>query len=215
LKAALAVLGKHHEAPPESTVEGGAIFKSQRDSWSLMQRGSSDRFPSKTMRSFDRFMSDNGIGEDSAVVDSETSEAVPVGRQKFLQQAAANDAKHGWSDEDAALVKLAVKSASAFVQSKQGMGYYPAYFSRSGEIMGVLKQLKEEMEGDLSEAQKTEQERAASFAALRAAKTDEIRSGEQRAERRKTSSLTRTTSLPRPRRILAWRRPLSRRIRSS
>merc|ERR1740121_1550854 len=36
LKAALVVLEKH-QPPPESTVGGGAIFKSEKDSWSLVQ----------------------------------------------------------------------------------------------------------------------------------------------------------------------------------
>merc|ERR1719191_847304 len=45
-----------------------------------------------------------------------------------------------------------------------------------------MKTMKEEMEADLSDAQKTEKERAATFAELRAAKTDEIASGEKLAE---------------------------------
>merc|ERR1719504_494706 len=45
-----------------------------------------------------------------------------------------------------------------------------------------MKQLQEEMQGDLSEAQKTEAARAALFAELRAAKTSEIESGEKMAE---------------------------------
>merc|ERR1719223_804239 len=48
--------------------------------------------------------------------------------------------------------------------------------------MGILRQLKEEMEGDLSEAQKRERMRAASFAELRAAKMQEIAHGEKMAE---------------------------------
>ena len=44
---------------------------------------------------------------------------------------------------------------------------------RSGEIFGVLKQLQEEMKGALSEAQKTEAARAATFAELRSAKTSD------------------------------------------
>merc|ERR1719380_89454 len=58
----------------------------------------------------------------------------------------------------------------------------PSYSAKSGEIFGVLKQLKEEMEGDLSGAQKTEAARAATFAELRSAKTSEIESGEKMAE---------------------------------
>merc|ERR1719247_1055738 len=58
----------------------------------------------------------------------------------------------------------------------------PSYNSQSGEIMGVLRQLQEEMQGALSEAQKTEASRAALFAELRSAKTSEIESGEKMSE---------------------------------
>merc|ERR1719272_90776 len=60
--------------------------------------------------------------------------------------------------------------------------YMPSYSAQSGEIFGVLKQLQEEMQGDLGEAQKTEAMRAATFAELRSAKTAEIESGEKMAE---------------------------------
>merc|ERR1711981_1373963 len=60
--------------------------------------------------------------------------------------------------------------------------YMPSYSSQSGEIFGVLKQLQEEMQGELSEAQQTEAARAATFAELRSAKTSEIESGEKMAE---------------------------------
>merc|ERR1719247_1834181 len=73
-------------------------------------------------------------------------------------------------------------SASALLQAHHGEGYFPSYSSQSGEILGVLKQLQEEMKADLSEAQKTEAARAANFAELRKAKTEEIESGEKMAE---------------------------------
>merc|ERR1719272_500878 len=60
--------------------------------------------------------------------------------------------------------------------------YMPSYSAQSGEIFGVLKQLQEEMQGDLGEAQKTEAMRAATFAELRSAKTAEIESGEKMSE---------------------------------
>merc|ERR1740122_933997 len=87
-----------------------------------------------------------------------------------------------WSVEDTAAVQRALKSVSAFVQAGNGENYYPAYNFRSGEIVGVLKQLKEQMEGDLSEAQKNEQLRAAAFEELRAAKKQEIDSGYKMSE---------------------------------
>ena len=86
----------------------------------------------------------------------------------------------GWADDDAAVVKRAMQSASSFLQNHEG--YYPAYQAQSGEIVGILKQLKEEMEGDLSDSQKKEQEAASSFNELRAAKTDQIESAEKMEE---------------------------------
>jgi len=45
-------------------------------------------------------------------------------------------------------------------QARTGAGakeaYFPSYESQSGEIVGVLKQMMEEMTADLKEAQQTE-----------------------------------------------------------
>merc|ERR1719487_2805293 len=75
-----------------------------------------------------------------------------------------------------------MKTASALLQARHGESYFPSYNAASGEIFGVLKQLQEEMKADLSEAQRTEANRAATFAELRAAKTSEIEAGEKMAE---------------------------------
>merc|ERR1719162_2430204 len=93
----------------------------------------------------------------------------------FLQESVS-----GWAAEDITVVNRALKSASAFMQAHHE--YMPSYASQSGEIFGVLKQLQDEMNADLSQAQKTEAARAATFAELRAAKTSEIESGEKMAE---------------------------------
>merc|ERR1719191_1038274 len=53
-----------------------------------------------------------------------------------------------------------------------------------------MKTMKEEMEADLSDAQKTEKTRAATFAELKAAKTDEIASGEKLAEQKEDELAT-------------------------
>jgi septal ring factor EnvC (AmiA/AmiB activator) len=98
--------------------------------------------------------------------------AFPQTAQGFLQAEAPS--------ADVTTVKRALKSASAFMQSHQG--YMPSYNSQSGEIMGVLRQLQEEMQGALSGAQKTEASRAGLFAELRSAKTAEIESGEKMSE---------------------------------
>lgn len=182
LKAALTVLEKHQDAPP-STVEGGAVFKSEQDSWSFVQMNSNE-FPSKEMRSFSNFMRDSGLEETLSAPSSSADVPSPVARSKFLQQQGASSLRTEteWSAEDITVVRRALKSASAFAQTRHGQSYYPSYNFQSGEIVGVLKQLKEEMEGDLSEAQKIEQQRTAAFAELSAAKTQEIDAGYKMSE---------------------------------
>jgi len=198
LKAAITVLAKHHGDGPDSTVAGGPVFKTEKDSWgkksalwggsfleaeSLVQT-SEKEFPSKASRSLDNFMRDTGLDDMTLDAKVEAMDSQPnpsVGKAKFLSKGGALlSTEVGWSPDDTAVVKRALTSANAFVQSRQG--YYPAYSSQSGEIFGVLKQLKEEMEGDLSEAQKTDLRRADEFADLRAAKTEEITSGEKMEE---------------------------------
>jgi len=87
-----------------------------------------------------------------------------------------------FSDVDT--VKRAMKVGSAFMQAHHSEGYMPSYNAASGEIFGVLKQLQDEMKAALSDAQKTEAARAATFAELRAAKTSEIEAGEKMSEQK-------------------------------
>jgi chromosome segregation ATPase len=169
MKAALTVLGKHHEkgSAPDSTVAGGAVFKSERDSWdTLIEVKSATRKNDHLVHYLEDFMRRNGF---------ETTAEQPA--SKFLQQ---ETQVAGWTDDDTAVVKRALRYASSFLQDHQG--YYPAYQSQSGEIVGLLKQLKEEMEGDLAESQKKESEAAAAFSELRSAKTDQIESAEKMEE---------------------------------
>merc|ERR1719221_805037 len=83
LKAAILVLGKHFQAhggtaPNEldSSVAGGAVFKTERDSWSLLSLGSK-KFPSRESRDLDNFMRSSGLD------DGPVREQAP---QKFLQE---------------------------------------------------------------------------------------------------------------------------------
>jgi len=115
------------------------------------------------------------------------SSGIPHG---FLQNDGDTSRPGGWSKGDMAAVQHALKSASSLLQQHHGEGYYPSYTTQSGEIMGVLKQLEEEMTADLTEAQKTEMERAAAFAELRAAKTAEIKTGEKLEERKEDELAT-------------------------
>jgi hypothetical protein len=87
------------------------------------------------------------------------------------------------SAEDDAVVQKAFKSATAFLQGRgESTEEGPTYNAQSGQIVGIMKQMKEEMETELAKSQKLENERAAAFAEMREAKTAEIESGEKNAE---------------------------------
>mmetsp|Transcript_126488 Transcript_126488/g.252729 ORF Transcript_126488/g.252729 Transcript_126488/m.252729 type:complete len:749 (+) Transcript_126488:49-2295(+) len=188
LKAALVVLAKHHDKAPESSVAGGAIFKTEQDSWaSFLEVKSSKRWGfDHDQHALDDFMrrSDLDVGAPTLAVDD--TQAANGG---FLQQASPLRVD-GWTLEDTALVKRAMRSATAFVQAHQSESYNPAYTAQSGEIVGILKQLKEEMEGDLKDSQEKEKDAAAAFAELRALKTQAIESAEKMSERKEDDLAT-------------------------
>jgi chromosome segregation ATPase len=172
LKAAIVVLSKHD----------GAAFP--QIPLSLLQnvKGKQEPFApeheSHLSHSFDEF-----LRKQSFDMNTHAASTPSAPTPRFLQDKAPDaTALHGWSAADVSTVKRAVASASALLQRRHSEGYYPSYHAQSGEIFGVLKQLKEEMEADLGEAQKTEALRAAAFAELRSAKTSEIESGEKMAE---------------------------------
>jgi len=185
LKAAIVVLSKHQDAPEN----GGAVFKDEKDAWSLLQLKSfpwSDSREARDSRGLDNFMRHNGFDDDV----SEDIVRKPIAPHKFLQQAAEQAApaapKSSWSFLDTVTLRRAITAASAFVQAKHETGYFPAYNAQSGEIFGVLKQLQEEMAGDLKDAQKLEQERSAAFQELKSAKTEEIKVAETMSEQKET-----------------------------
>merc|ERR1719478_230874 len=86
--------------------------------------------------------------------------------------------------DDAAVVRTALKSANAFLQAHGREAYMPSYESKSGEIVGIMKTMMEEMHSDLAEAQKTEAERVATFQELKKDKKQQIADGEAMAEKK-------------------------------
>lgn len=191
LRAAILVLSKHH-GPSDSTVQGGPIFKSEKDSWESLLAVRSEVEPWSTQNqlekmtlTLDDFMRSNGFdttGVNVPVVPEHQSQG------KFLQN--ENKEESGAvTAEEAAVVRKALKSASAFMQAHHG--YTPAYNAQSGEILGILKQLKEDMEKDLAGLQKRDAARNAAFHELRDSKTAEIRNG-QKMEERKEDTLADT-----------------------
>jgi len=69
-----------------------------------------------------------------------------------------------------ALDSMDVQKARSFLQADH-------YSSSSGEIFGILTQMQEQMEADLSQSQKDEATAVANFTKMRDAKTKEIREG--------------------------------------
>lgn len=89
-----------------------------------------------------------------------------------------------WTATQTAIVQRAFQEATSFLNARGGHSqeYYPPYAAQSDEVVGILKELQEQMEADLSEAQRTENEQAALFERLRAEKTEQMKLAEQEEE---------------------------------
>merc|ERR1719408_681012 len=88
------------------------------------------------------------------------------------------------------------RAIAAFVQAPQD--YFDAeptfkqsYAPQSGEIFGILKQMKETFEENLSSSQKEELQNQKAYEELKAAKTDEIKAGQDQIDA-KTDELAST-----------------------
>mmetsp|Transcript_142231 Transcript_142231/g.247975 ORF Transcript_142231/g.247975 Transcript_142231/m.247975 type:complete len:741 (-) Transcript_142231:93-2315(-) len=183
LKAAIEVLSRHHSSAfPQLAL-------------SLLANGHKDmpwgsEHESRAERNFDDFVQKFGLHGD-----------VPraVAPHHFLQQEEAKPTvapaaqSQDWSAREMVVVKRGLQTASAFVQRLHG--YMPSYTAQSGEIMGVLKELQEEMKSALSDAQKAEAAEAASFAELSKAKASEIENTEKMAERKEDELATTNIAL--------------------
>lgn len=184
LKAAIEVLSRHHSSAfPQLSL-------------SLLAHGRKDmpwgpEHESKTERNFDDFVRENDIHDEVL--------PHPVAAHHFLQSEEAKPvvpaavASMGWSPHETVVVRRGLKTASAFMQRRHG--YMPSYSAQSGEILGVLKELQEEMKAALSDEQKAEAAEAANFAELRAAKTEEIENAEKAAERKEDELATTNNAL--------------------
>jgi hypothetical protein len=197
LKAAITVLAKHQgiDNSHPGQMEGASLPQlsvfsllgtSARGKRGLWSGGHDDQ---EMERNLDDFMRRNGFYD---------ARPGQVAAHKFLQQGADGTdatATTGWSAQDAAAVRKALKSAAVFAQAHHTSFYYPSYTAQSGEIVGILKQLQEEMQGDLGEAQKAEAARAEAFEELRSAKTAEIEAGEKMEEQKEDELATTATNL--------------------
>mmetsp|Transcript_26667 Transcript_26667/g.64229 ORF Transcript_26667/g.64229 Transcript_26667/m.64229 type:complete len:703 (+) Transcript_26667:104-2212(+) len=87
--------------------------------------------------------------------------------------------------------KMQDKEEAAKVLTYLGQMNDPNYANQSGEIFGIMKQLLDQMQRELSEAQAKEAEASADFLDLRHAKESEVAAGEE-AETAKTEQLAET-----------------------
>eukprot|EP00448_Togula_jolla_P005251 CAMPEP_0170611380 /NCGR_PEP_ID=MMETSP0224-20130122/23160_1 /TAXON_ID=285029 /ORGANISM="Togula jolla, Strain CCCM 725" /LENGTH=768 /DNA_ID=CAMNT_0010936815 /DNA_START=1 /DNA_END=2308 /DNA_ORIENTATION=- len=181
LKAAIVVLSKHY---------GAALPQMSLSLLSLRGKGRAGRsgpwdhsHESRLARSFDDFLEKNGFltASPDGSAPSEPHSARLV-QEATSSSGAGNSTNSAWTSQETEIVRRAIGSASAFMQARRGEDYYPSYSARSGQLMGLLRELKEQMEGDLSEAQKIEMERASAFAQLRDSKEAEIAAAEKQAE---------------------------------
>merc|ERR1719262_469722 len=81
--------------------------------------------------------------------------------------------------------------ASAFLQTGKQVPSAGSYAPASGEIFGILKQMKETFEANLSQSQKEEMENQRAYEDLKAAKEEEIAAGQEQIET-KTQELATT-----------------------
>jgi len=192
LKAAIVVLGRHHGASfPQLPPLGGAFLQGGKHRgldipWDTQHE-------SRLERSFDEFLTNNGY---------ENKDGAP--EKKFLQQSQEADEtqattavapSNDWTSAEKAILQRALHSATTFMQATHTEDYYPSYKAKSGEIFGILNELKDQMSADLSESQKAEAAKAATFAELRASKTAEIEAGEKQAESKEDALATTSMNL--------------------
>jgi chromosome segregation ATPase len=100
--------------------------------------------------------------------------AISKGQAGFLQTSAASVLRQLTVDMDMSSVDRDV--LSSFLS--EGNQYAP----QSGQILGILKQMKDTMEADLAEAEKNEKEAIAGFNGMVAAKEKEIRANSKAIE---------------------------------
>jgi chromosome segregation ATPase len=85
---------------------------------------------------------------------------------------------------EGAITRSQRKTVEAFVEA-------PAYANQSGEIFGILKNMRETFEANLESSQKEEATNQQSYEDLKAAKTEEIKSGQDQVDK-KTDELAAT-----------------------
>jgi len=166
MKAALTVMEKHD--PNTFVQEGSAALsflamRAKEASWTETHDAS------HIGQSLEEFLRRDGV---TSYTDTE---------QGALQPEVSHDSK------DEAIMQKAKKTMRAFLQTHDATA---EGVEGSGEILGVMRQLKSEMETDLKEAQEKEQAAIAAFDELRADKTQGIEDGEAMSEKKEDELAT-------------------------
>jgi cell division protein FtsB len=176
LKAALVVLGKHAFVQSANWHEFLQLSNTRRSRTHKDEPWMSELKQDQKERSFDYFLRSNDL-------DEKLPEAPPTA--KFLQQETGSSQQ----TSDDAVVKKAIVAMQAFMQTHHESEDL-SLSQDSSQIIGIMKQMKETMETDLTEAQKTEVERVATFNEMRTAKTQEIEEQEKMAEQKEDELAT-------------------------
>lgn len=189
LKAAIMVLQRHiGSALPQFssflTVGGRGKEKGKGRAHRARDFPWSSDHETRLERSFDEFLDQHDFGDTddqkASVVQSSASPTKTFLAQESLASSATDSS--GWTLAEQRIISKALRSASSFMQARHDEDYMPSYSAQSGEIIGVLKELKEQMEGTLSDSQKSEMAAVAAFNDLRTSKQAEIDAGEKQGE---------------------------------
>merc|ERR1719262_936894 len=115
---------------------------------------------------------------DAALIQSESTDS----QMNFLK--AMMDLQHKMNKHANLIAEMITprqrKAITAFLHQSQG--YNPEYAPASGEIFGLLKQMKEGFESNLANSQKEEMTGQADYDGLKTAKTKEIAAGNSQIE---------------------------------
>jgi len=92
---------------------------------------------------------------------------------------------------DGSITPSQQKIVQTFLQNQNGGGRVAEYANQSGEIFGILTNMKETFEANLATSQKEEQENQSAYEDLKAAKEEEIKAGQDQIDT-KTNELAAT-----------------------
>ena len=84
-----------------------------------------------------------------------------------------------WTSQEQNVLNRVMNVSSSFVQSRGTSEYFPQYASQSGEVLGIMKQLLEEMNSDTAGAEATDLEHKKTFDELSDAKNEGIAASNQ------------------------------------